>query len=469
MAIEPTDLIIPAIHVITILITATSAIYVYRQKTGEYPQVRNLLVMVHLFYIGIVSLEFVRTFVPAPSDGSQAIPTVTLYFLKVYTISNTTFVLADVFLLTFVAVAIFYRPNGKRMADILREVGKHQMGATLLMVYGTYIAIAEGYLLAVPSSFSVQVLPTLVGSKEVATQFDPLYLDMLLGILLVFLVYPSGLLILSRARTGDSQVRKAFAILPIAWVGIGIDLLIFNGYLLNQGIDASAVGYLFAAAAFSATAATFRRATLLSAFFQPGIAATGIAPPSTTFSGRIGLTTQAALGRVFLLEVDSASKFEEPIKDLANELGSNQRVVFAFTAAGSPVYTALTGMTNVRFFTMTRKVSYPKPGERPDEVLVPSADQSVLLNVLDKAITSNPDLRFGVIFDSVSDLILSSGLEITYKFLKQANEMLNTHHVTAVFLMTAGAHSVREVNVVKSLFSNIVSYQVGQFAVQKMS
>jgi hypothetical protein len=308
-----------------------------------------------------------------------------------------------------------------------------------------------------------------VGSKEVATQFDPLYLDMLLGILLVFLVYPSGLLILSRARTGDSQVRKAFAILPIAWVGIGIDLLIFNGYLLNQGIDASAVGYLFAAAAFSATAATFRRATLLSAFFQPGIAATGIAPPSTTFSGRIGLTTQAALGRVFLLEVDSASKFEEPIKDLANELGSNQRVVFAFTAAGSPVYTALTGMTNVRFFTMTRKVSYPKPGERPDEVLVPSADQSVLLNVLDKAITSNPDLRFGVIFDSVSDLILSSGLEITYKFLKQANEMLNTHHVTAVFLMTAGAHSVREVNVVKSLFSNIVSYQVGQFAVQKMS
>ncbi|HUK80716.1 MAG TPA: hypothetical protein VLU91_08675, partial [Nitrososphaerales archaeon] len=300
-------------------------------------------------------------------------------------------------------------------------------------------------------------------------QFDPLYLDMLLGILLVFLVYPSGLLVLSRRRTGDSQVRRAFAILPIAWVGIGIDLLIFNGYLLNQGIDASAVGYLFAAAAFSATAATFRRATMLSAFFQPGVAATGIAPPSTTFSGRIGLTTEAALGRVFLLEVDSSSNFEAPIKDLANELGSSQRVVFAFTAAGSPVYTALTGITNVRFFTMTRKVSYPKQGERPDEVLVPSADQSVLLNVLDKAITSNPDLRFGVIFDSVSDLILSSGLEVTYKFLKQANEMLNTHHVTAVFLMTAGAHSEREVNVVKSLFSNIVTYQVGQFAVQKMA
>jgi len=132
LTLEPTSLIIPSIHVITLLITATSAIYVYRQKTTEYSQVRNLLVMVHLFYMGIVSLEFVRTFVPAPA--SPPIPPGTGFFLDVYTISNTTFVLADVFLLTLVAVAIFYRPNGSRIGDILREVGKHQMGATLLMV-----------------------------------------------------------------------------------------------------------------------------------------------------------------------------------------------------------------------------------------------------------------------------------------------------------------------------------------------
>ncbi len=469
MALEPTDLLIPAIHLITLLITGTSAVYVYRQKTTEYPQVRNLLVMVHLFYMGVVSLEFARTFVPVPSGcvSLSCLSSLTNAFLTVYTISNTTFVLADVFLLTLVAVAIYYRPNGRKMSDILREVGKHQLGATMLIVYATYIIIAEGYLLAVHTAFQAQILHTLVGSTEVATQFDPQYLDMLLGILLIFLAYPSGLLIVARRRTGDSQVRRAFTILPIAWVGIGVDLLIFNGYLLNQGIDASAVGYLFAAAAFSATAATFRRATLLSAFFQPGIAATGIAPPGTTFSARIGLKTEAVVGRVFLLEVDSSSMFEGPIKDFANELGSTERVVFAFTAAGSPIYSALTGMANVRFFTMTRKVSYPKPGERPDEVLVPSADQSVLLNVLDKAITSNPDLKFGVVFDSVSDLILSSGLEVTYKFLKQANEMLNTHHVTAVFLMTAGAHSEREVNIVKSLYSNIVSFQGSQFVVQK--
>ena len=417
MAVEPTGLIIPAIHLVTLIITGTSAIFVYRQKTTEYPQVRNLLVLVHVFYMGVVSLEFARTFVP--TSGGQGIPVTTQVFLTVYTISNTSFVLADVFLLTLVAVAIYYRPGGRRLTDILKEIGAHQMGSTLLILFATYILLSEGYLLAT-LPFSAQVLPTLVGSYEVATQFNPLYLDMLLGILLVFLVYPSALLVIARRRTGDAQVRRAFTILPIAWVGIGIDLLVFNGFLLNEGIDASSVGYLFAAAAFAATAATFRRATLLSAFFQPGVAPVGIPPPSTTFSGRMGLKSKAILEKAFLLEADPSSKFEDAIKDFASELGANQRVVFAFTSGGSPVYSSLSGMVNVRFFTMTRKVSYPKPGDRPDEVFVPAADQSVLLNVLDKAITTNPDLKLGVVFDSVSDLILSSGLEVTYKFLKQA-------------------------------------------------
>ncbi len=474
MAVEPSDILVPAIYVVTLLITATSALYVYRQKTTDYPHVRNLLVMVHIFYMGIVSFELARNFVPPPVDP---VPEFTSFFLSVYTISNTTFVLADVLLLTLVAIAIYYRPTGRRLTDILRELGKHQTGMTLLIVYVMYIVLAEGYLLAAHpwcSTFAsnpvaCHPVTNLLGAQVVATEFDPQYLEMLLGILLVFLFYPTALFLAARRRTGDNQVRRAFTILPVAWVGIGVDLLIFNGYFLNAGIDATAVGYLFAAAAFSATAATFRRATLLSAFFQRGIAPAGIAPPSTTFSGRLGLRTDEVVGKIYLLEVDPSSKFEEPIKDLANELGSTQRVLFAFTAAGSPVYGALTGIPNVRFFTMTRKVSYPKEGERADEVLVPSADQSVLLNVLDKAITSNPDLKFGVVFDSISDLILSSGLEVTYKFLKQANEMLASHHVTAVFLMTSGAHSEREVNIVKSLFGNIVVFKGTQFSVQKAS
>jgi hypothetical protein len=99
--------------------------------------------------------------------------------------------------------------------------------------------------------------------------------------------------------------------------------------------------------------------------------------------------------------------------------------------------------------------------------LVPSNDQSVLLNVLDKVITANPNLKFGLVFDSITDLILASGLEKTYKFLKQAIEMTSSHAITAVFLFTAGAHNEREESVIRNLFSNQLSYESGQLSVQK--
>ncbi len=470
MTSDPSVLLIPAIHVITLVITGMSALYVARQKTTEYTQVRNLLVLVHMFYMGVVTLELARNFVAGD------------VFLSVYTVVGTNFVLADVFLLTLVALAIFYRASGKSFRNIIREIYSHQTQATFFTLYGIYILISGGYL-AAAQPFSSQLVPNLVGilrgftptscaslpfGCQAATQYNGLYLDMLLGILLIFLAYPSTLLLLSRARSTDEEVRAAFTILPVAWVAIGLDLLFFNGYLLNEGFDFSAIGYLLAAAAFAATAATFRRATLLSAFFQPSVVAPApVAAPAVTFSGRLGLQTERVIGKEFLLEVNPSVRYEESIRDLALELGSKGFLLFAFTSKGSPVHNSLSGLENVRFFTMTTRVSYPKPGELPTEVLVPSSDQSVLLNVLDKAITSNPGLKFGLVFDSVTDLLLSSGLETTYKFLKQANEMISSHAVTAVFLMTSGAHGEREVSIVKSLFSNQLSYGSGQLAVQK--
>lgn len=472
MALEPTALLIPAIHLITLVITGMSALYVLRQKTTEYLQVRNLLVMVHMFFMGVVSLELLRDFVVESS-----------LFMTVYTISGTTFVLADVFLLTLVALAIFYRPKGKWSMDIVREVLKHQTQATFFLLYSIFIAVSCGFLF-VPGTFAQQAVPNIVGylqglnptictgnlqlGCQMATQYKTFYLEMLLGILLIFMAYPSSLLLMARSRSSDVEVRSAFTVLPIAWVAIGLDLLFFNGYLLNEGIDASAVGYLIAAAVFTVTAATFRRATLLSAFFQATAPAhIPSVTPITTFSGRLGLPTDKVFGKEFLLEVNPSVRYEESIKDLALELETRQYLLFAFTSRGSPVYNSLSGLENVRFFTMTTRVSYPKPGDLPTEVLVPANDQSVLLNVLDKAITTNPDLKFGLVFDSITDLILSAGLETTYKFLKQAIEMASSHAITAVFLFTSGAHNEREENIIRNLFSNQLSYGTGQLAVQK--
>ena len=473
MALEPSALLIPSVHIATLIITGMSALYVLRQKTTEYLQVRNLLVLVHFFYMGVVSLELLRYFITGRT------------FLTAYTIVGTSFVLGDVFLLTLVALAIYYRPGGSSLMAIVREVFRHQTQATFLLLYAIYVLIAGGYL-AIVQPFGPQPVPNIVGvllgltqqscqtsiqfGCQIATLYNNLYLDMLLGILLIFMAYPSTLLFIARSRSTDEEVRAAFTILPLAWVAIGLDLLFFNGYLLNEGIDASAVGYLIAAGAFAATASTFRRATLLSAFFQTTApVATSALTPGSTFSGRLGIDTERLLGKEYLLEVDPSVKYEDSVRGLAQELGAKQYVLFAFTSKGSPVYNSLAGLENVRFFTMTTRVSYPRPGELPTEVLVPSNDQSVLLNVLDKAITTNPSLKFGLVFDSVTDLILSSGLETTYKFLKQVNEMVSSHAVTAVFLITLGAHVERESTVVKSLFGNQLSFVSGKLTVQKSS
>lgn len=464
MPIEPTVLLVPGIYVVTLLITGTSAIYVQRQKTVEYLQVRNLLVFVHIFYMGVVGFELARNFVVAPPDP---VPQFTKTFLDVYTMTNTTLVLVDVLLLTLVAVAIYYKPSGKSMLGILRELAKHQTQTTLFAVYVLYIAVAEGFLLTARPWHPME-LTNMVGNTVIATGFNPEYLDMLLGILLIFMVYPSAILLAARARSTDREVRRAFAILPVAWSGIGLDLLIFNGYLLNHGIDASPIGYLFAAGAFAATAATFRRATLLSAFFQPAVVPEPRrVPPASTFSGMLGVSTDSIVGKEFLLEADPSGTFEGAIKDLAAELGAKQHIVFVFTSRGSPVRLALEDEGNVRFFTMTTRVSYAKEGENPREVLVPANDPSVLLNVMDKATTTDPNQKVAFVFDSVTAMLLSSGLEVTYKFLKQAIEMADGRGVTSVFLLTRGAHSEKEVNLVRSLFGNLISNEGRIIKVQK--
>ena len=51
-------------------------------------------------------------------------------------------------------------------------------------------------------------------------------------------------------------------------------------------------------------------------------------------------------------------------------------------------------------------------------------------------------------------MILSSSVEASYKFLKQANEIIDPKRVMAMFLFTPGAHDDRTVNLVKALFAN---------------
>ncbi len=442
----PIELVLyPLVYIITLQIVGVSAFYVYRQKMTAYSYGRGPLLAVHVFFAGLVFFELLRVTLPVSTS-----------FIAIYTVGGTIFILVDVVLLTLLALTVYLLPRGLGYRGIITEMLSKKTHALLFAAYVTFIVFAAGYLV-VAQPFDPNTQATSVfGLPLPSPQFSPFYLELLLAILLIFLVYPALLLLLASRKVKDKAIRRVLVILPICWSGIGLDVLAFNGYILSQvGIDATPFGYLIASVAFGVTALVFRRASLLTGFFEP---VRQLVPATSPVSGRIPIGGVSFEGTVSLLEVDPSSKYEEFVRDFAVEQNSHGALVFVFTSRGSPIYTILSALEGVRFYLLTSKVSYPKPAERPNEVLAPQNDQAVLLDLLDKTVTSTAGSKASVIFDSISDVILYSGFESCYKFIKQANEILSSPQVSSLFLLTSGAHEDRVVNLVRSLYSNHVAY-----------
>jgi len=175
---------------------------------------------------------------------------------------------------------------------------------------------------------------------------------------------------------------------------------------------------------------------------------------------------QSLIGRTFLFLTDPSTPYEKVVDDLAVELLSNKCYAFVFTSKRSPIQSSLSKVKGVRYYILTSSVSYPRGTDVPDEILVPQNDQAILLDIIQKTIQNDPEAKLGIIYDNVSDMILSSSVESAYKFLKQANEIIDPKRVMAMFLFTPGAHDDRTVNLVKALFANhiVMNKDVPQLA-----
>ena len=455
MALDTASLVVPAIDLGTLVLTALSGYYVSRQSTTLYREVKVLLIWVHVFFGGVLILEFLRNFVPiltpTPSPTSP-----TSLFMDVYTILGTSFILWDVLLLMTVAAAVYLKPEGQGLRQLLSSIIKQKRTGIVYLAIAVFILASDVYL-ALPffAPFQIIRVQNIVGIPVLSTQFSNEYLLVVLIVLLMFLIYPTSLFVLARMKTKDKGVRRALLLLPIVWGGIGFDLVIFNGLLLSQGQDYVAIGYLFASIAFAITATIFRRASLLSGFFGPMSALQlKTSAPAFPFSNSLKMDPQTLIGRTFLFLTDPSAPYEKVVDDLAVELLSNKSYAFVFTSKRSPVQSSLTKVKGVRYYILTSSVSYPRGTDVPDEILVPQNDQAILLDIIQKTILNDPEAKLGIIFDNISDMILSSSVEASYKFLKQANEIIDPKRVMAMFLFTPGAHDDRTVNLVKALFAN---------------
>ncbi|MDA4118259.1 MAG: hypothetical protein OK455_07940 [Thaumarchaeota archaeon] len=195
MAIDSSLLINPLVYAVYFIINGISIYYISKQDTSDYRQLKGLLISIQLLFISIVALEVGRSF------------TSSKFFMTVYTIGNTTFVLVDVVLLTLVALTVYLRPKGASMKAIFSEMSRHPIQQALFLANAAYIALAGAIIWAF-RPFTIVDVRNLAGTVVSATNFSDTYLSILLGVLLIFVGYPSTLLFLARRRSKDPEVNR---------------------------------------------------------------------------------------------------------------------------------------------------------------------------------------------------------------------------------------------------------------------
>jgi len=184
-------------------------------------------------------------------------------------------------------------------------------------------------------------------------------------------------------------------------------------------------------------------------------------PPA--FSKTLGLNHQEMVGRKILLEFDPASQYEKVIHDFVTEALVNVELTFVFTRRSGNIHSFLSAQKAVKFFCLTQQVNVPRELSE-NETLLPSNDTSLMLDALDQTLKTHPADKVSMVFDSLSDLVVSFGFEKTYNFVKYTTDLLSSPRITALFLLNQTAHDPNVSSSLRGLFSDQVS--IGKDGIQ---
>lgn len=173
--------------------------------------------------------------------------------------------------------------------------------------------------------------------------------------------------------------------------------------------------------------------------------------------GRAEVEVARFEGKSLLLDVDPAINYETVVKQFAKAFQASGSFVLAFTWKGGPIYSALASVDGVRILGMTSQVTYPRPTGKKDEMAVPQNDPAVLLDQTAKELAEHP--RSLLIFDSVSDIVVSLGFEKAYAFLKDQKEIISREpKTTALYVVKRNAQDDRTLSLLKGLYAVHLSY-----------
>jgi KaiC/GvpD/RAD55 family RecA-like ATPase len=184
------------------------------------------------------------------------------------------------------------------------------------------------------------------------------------------------------------------------------------------------------------------------------------------FSKVVGLSHEELLGRKILLEFDPASDYEQVVENVAKEALAHLEPVYVFTRHASGVYESLARQRSVRIVLMSASASTSKPVSE-NQIVLPADNTPLVLDSLREILGRHGDQNTLLIFDNVSELIMSVGFDRAYKFLLCAVEMVSSKPTTALFLINKSAHEAQETSRVRGLFQNILVFEKNALEVVK--
>ena len=149
------------------------------------------------------------------------------------------------------------------------------------------------------------------------------------------------------------------------------------------------------------------------------------------FSKQLGLEHDKLKGKKLLFEFDPSTPYERAVRDFVLECVSGFEKIVVLSKMSNPVYSAIDGEQGVEILPLTSMVS---------------------------RIAENEDRPFALVYDNITDLVVSAGASAAYGQLQNILALLSPERVTALFLLNPSAHDQKETYSLRGLFSNQLAY-----------
>jgi len=437
---------------------AAMIVFILRQAVSYFKSVQMLFVTAFLSYWTIVFSDCLKNHLFNTESVAYLIPKIGISAALIVAIT-----------VEHLALVLCRKERPKLSWKMFRS-NKLYLVSTLYRGYIIFIL----FLTWVLGPWQIQQTQNTGGELYYDSIYETWYLVALAIVLLAFIAYPCMLFLKAGHKFKQTQLAGVLNWFGVGWIGIGLTLIIFHGLLPSLNVQMVEISHLLNLAFFGIMAYAFRKTTILESLFERLHTATYTTPPkdlnerAKVFSKALGLTHGQVIGKNILLEFDPTSNYEGVIEDFVDEALANAESVAVFTSKGSAIHSALRNRSNVKFLILTQSISTPQANASENKILLPANDSSLLLDALNKVLKACPERNSSIVFDNVSSLILLTGFEKAYGFLRYALELLTLENGTSLFLLDPGAHDIEIASGIRSLFNDQITYRKEELRVVKM-